>query len=300
MWRARPVSNGLPEESVVDVRAVNEGVAARAGLLIRRPNTHSVNGAGRNGAVARVAQGVDGRHVQQARVLRAVGRVASNAAFRLHRCMLVDERPACFRVALRADCILIGGGLQVGFVECAVRIVAVAAAHRALIDRVMERHVERRLLVAVALEAELGLFSLQQLLRSFGIVNAVAAEAADAGFGMRRAIEIRVSAGVAAEAGGVNLFGTELADVLNLCDIAAAFDVGLAGTVATLARDALAGMFQGETRVGVISELLHHVRVTSGACLLTDKVSGSFRRPGWGSRSGLLTQRQPGSCEPGQ
>ncbi len=54
-------------------------------------------------------------------ILRAVRRVAADAAFRLHRSVLEDERPARLGVALGADRVLIGGGLQVVAIERAVR-----------------------------------------------------------------------------------------------------------------------------------------------------------------------------------
>jgi len=254
--------------------------------------------------VALVAQGVDRRHIQHPGVLRTMGRVATDAAFRLDRGVLVDERPARLRMALGADSVLIGGGLQVIVPEGSVRIVAIAAADRAFVYRMMEGHIEGRLGVGVALEAELGLFGLQQVLGRLRSVDAVAAEAADVGFGMRGAVEVGVRASMAAETGVVDLFGAHLAEAANLRDVATALDVSLTGTVAAFARDTLAGMLESETSMRIRAEILHDIRVTSGAGLLTDEVRRVGCRFGLGSCRLLLatagSERQPGSCEPGQ
>ena len=101
------------------------GVAAGAWRQLRRSSAHPVNRGGRDWAMALVAQRVDVRHVQQPGILRAMRRVASHAALRLHRSMLIHKRPARLGVALGADRILIGRGLQVVVPERAVRIVAV-------------------------------------------------------------------------------------------------------------------------------------------------------------------------------
>jgi hypothetical protein len=100
---------------------------------------------------------------------------------------------------------------------------------------------------------------------------------------MGRAVEVRVGAGVAAQAGLIDLFRAQLVEALNLRDIAAALDVGLAGSVTTLARNTLATMFKGEAGVGISSKLIHHVRVTSGAGLLTDEIRRIHCRLRWGS-----------------
>jgi hypothetical protein len=150
--------------------------------------------------VALVAQRVDVRHIQQPRVLRTVRSVATQASFRLDRGVLEDERPARLGVALGADRILIGRRLQVVVPEGAVNVVAVAALDQAFVHLVVERHIERRLHVGVALEAKRGLRSLQQRL-FLAAVDAVAAGAADAGLGMRRTIEVGMRSRVAAQAG---------------------------------------------------------------------------------------------------
>ena len=153
--------------------------------------------------MARVAKVVDARHVQEPGVLRTMRTMAAHAAFCFDRGVLVDERPTHLRVAFGADQIRVISGAQVALLECAVHVVAICALDQAFVHLVMERHVECRFGVGMALEAESGLRGLEQ--RFFlAAVNAVAAGAADVGLGVRRAHEIRMRAGVTAEAFGID------------------------------------------------------------------------------------------------
>jgi hypothetical protein len=81
-----------------------------------------------------------------------------------------------------------------------------------------------------------------------------------------------MSASVATKAGLVDLLAGELVEAFDFGDVATAIDVSFAGTVATLAGDALALMFEGETGMGIGAKLLRDIRVTSGAGFLTDEV----------------------------
>ena len=128
--------------------------------------------------MAGVAEVVDARHVQEPCVLRTVRTVAAHAAFCLHRGVLVDKRSTHLRVALGADQIRIISGTQVAFLECAVHVVAICALDQTFVHLMMERHVECRFGVGMALEAESRLRSLEQ--RFFlAAVNAVAAGATE-------------------------------------------------------------------------------------------------------------------------
>ena len=111
-------------------------------------------------------------------------RVATQAPFRLHSCMLINEWPARLGMALGADRILIGRRLYVVVPKGAVYVMTVAALDQPFVHLVVERHIERRFCVAVALEAKRGLRSLQKRFPvPFG-VDAVATDAADARLGM--------------------------------------------------------------------------------------------------------------------
>ena len=143
--------------------------------------------------MAGVAEVVNARHVQEPGILRTMRTVAAHATFRLYRGVLVDKRPTHLRVALGADQIRVISGAQVALLEGPVHVVAIRTLDQAFVHLVMERHVECRFGVGMALEAESRLRSLEQ--RFFlASVNAVATGAADVGLGVRRAHEIRMRA----------------------------------------------------------------------------------------------------------
>ena len=184
-----------------------------------------MNGGCRDRAVALIAQEVDVRHIEQPGILRPVRRVASRATLALDRRVLVDKRPALICMALGADLIGIVPRPDVVPLKCAVHIVAIGALNQALVHFVVEGHVELRVLLGVALIAEHGLRSLEQMLalsaghgarRSAAeqsrdmelrlhvcAVNAVATGAANTGLGVRRALKVRMGAGMATEIGSV-------------------------------------------------------------------------------------------------
>src|ERR1039458_5005411 len=193
----------LSEKRRIHVRTVNVGVAAGARHAIRRSLPLTMNRAGSYRAMALVAEHVNIRHVQHPSVLRTVRRMACQAAFRFDRRVLVDKGPTHICVAFGADHALICRGPQVAVLEGAVNVMAVTALDGAFVYRVVEGHIELSFLIAVTLEAERGLRSLEQSL-ILAAVNAVAAGAADVGLGMRRAVEVGMRAGVAAKKHGVD------------------------------------------------------------------------------------------------
>jgi len=214
---------------------VNIGMAVRTSYGFRRPRAHSVNRVVSYAAVALVAKRVDGRHVQQAGILGTVRSVASQTPLGLYRDVFIDERPARLGVAPGADRVLVGRGLQIVGSEGAVHVVAIAARDQAFLYLVVKRHIERRLSVGVALEAERRLRSLQQTFFFLALVNAVAANTADLCLGVGRAVKIRVRIRVAGQAHGVNLFGRVLRGIEYLAHVAAARHVLGSRTVTTLA-----------------------------------------------------------------
>ena len=262
---------------------MNIGMAVRTSYGFRRPRAHSVNRVGCYAAVALVAERVDGRHVQQAGVLGTVRSVASQAPLGLDRDVFIDERPARLGVAFGADRVLVGRGLQVVSSEGAVHVVAIAARDQAFVHLVVERHIERRLSVGVALEAELRLRSLQQ--RFFlALVNAVATGTADLRLGVGRTVKVRVRSRVTGQALGVNLFGRVLRGIEYLARVAAALHMRLACAMAVFTRNAGGvAMHQRHLDMRVFLKSLGDSLVTAGAGCIPDKLS-SFR-----TRSGCLT-----------
>ena len=124
------------------------------------------------------AERIDVGSVQKSWIGSSVRCVARHAALGFDYPMLVNPRPRGFRMALGADCVLLRGSPEVLPIEGAMWVVAVGTLDQAFFHLVMERHVERRLRIGVALEAELRLRNLEELLGVFAGMNAVAADAA--------------------------------------------------------------------------------------------------------------------------
>src|SRR5208282_4089393 len=259
---------------------MNIGMAVRTGYGFRRPRAHSVNRVGSYAAVALVAERVDGRHVQKAGVLGTVRSVASQTPLGLDRDVLIDERPARLGVALGADRVLVGRGLHVVGSEGAVHVVAIAARDQAFVHLVVERHIERRLSVGVALEAERRLRSLQQVFFFLVLVNAVAADTADVRLGVGRPVKVRVRTRVTGQALGVNLFGRVLRWIVDLGHVAAAGHVLRPGTMAaftTLVRGTALFIERGLPVRGFLPGLVNFL-VTGLAGLRSHVVGGVRRR----------------------
>jgi len=202
--------------------------------------------------MALVAKLIDVRHVQQARVLRPVGCMAGQASLSPDGSVFVYERTAGLDMALGADGILVSSRLDVVVAECAVSVMAVTALDDAFIHLVVEGHVEGRLDVGMALEAEFRLRGDQKLGVRHRLVNAVATEAAYVCLGVRGTKEIRMSSCVAAEAGLGDLRGRELVEANDLGDIATTIDVRLAWAVAAFAGVAGASVLECQLGVRII------------------------------------------------
>ncbi len=265
-------------------------MAVRTSYGFRRPRAHSVNRVGSYAAVALVAERVDGRHVQQAGVLGTVRSVASQTPLGFDRDVFIDERPARLGVALGADHVLVGRGLQVVGPEGAVHVVAIAAHDQAFVHLVVERHIERRLSVGVALEAERRLRSLQQLF-FLAMMNAVAAGTADVRLGVGRAVKVRVRSRVTGQALGVNLFGRVLRGIEYLARVAAALHMPRPWPMATLAtlmrRPAF--LVQGGLPMRRLLPVVVQILMTGLAGLRSYVLRVGRRRIGNGSASGLST-----------
>ena len=92
--------------------------------------------------VAGQAQLIDCAEPQQTRIRRAVWRVTGAATFGLYRRMLVSEWTLLVGVAFNARRIAAGCQTRLLQLKPAVRVVTIAASHRAFQNFVMERHVE--------------------------------------------------------------------------------------------------------------------------------------------------------------
>jgi hypothetical protein len=223
---------------------------------------------------------------QQPWIRRTVRRVASRAAFRLDHRMLEDERSGCFRMALSADLIVVGGRLKLFVLECAVRIVTVAASHQALVHFVMERLSKCRLHIGMAGVAELGLRNPKKAGFIRKAMHAVATGAAQSGLAMSGLFEVGVRCCVAAEAGSVDLFCRRLGKLKNLRNVATAIDVKLARSMAAFAGHSLAAMQQGKAGMRVCPKLLNNLAMASLAGFSPNKIG--VLGWNWSLRQGAL------------
>jgi hypothetical protein len=82
--------------------------------------------------MALIAQCIHIGHVEKPRVLRSMGRVAPQTSLSLDHGMLINEGTTRFGMALGADRILIGRGLEVVVPKSAMGIMAVGTLHQAL------------------------------------------------------------------------------------------------------------------------------------------------------------------------
>jgi hypothetical protein len=195
-------------------------------------------------------------------------------------------------MALGADRIHLRGGPQVLPVERSVRIVTVRALDEAFFHLVMERLVELRLDVGVALEAELRLRYLEQRPCVFCNVNAVASDAAYVAFSVSRALEVGVLTLMAGETLRIHFPGCCFCGIEYLRGIPTAINVCLAGAVASLAGDPSLSVLLGKFGVRVTSEALGNLFMAGCAGLLTNEVArcgrcltGTGIRSGWGTLS---------------
>ena len=154
---------------------------------------------------------------------------------------------------------------------------AVAALDQALVHAVVEGHIEGRLHVGVALEAERGLRGLEQVLRSLAGVDAMATDAAYPRLGVGRAQEVGMRTRVAVQALRVHLFGRGLGRIEDLGGVAARRDMRAAGAMAGLAGDPVIAMLQGQLAVRVVGELTGHLIVATRTGFGAHKIRGRGR-----------------------
>ena len=229
----------------------------------------------------RVTLEADGVHtgaIEQPWIWSAVRDMACDAAFGFDDWMLIGKRPAFFRVALGADQVHLRRGPEVLLAKCSVGIVAVGALDKPFLHFVMEGHVELRLCVGVALEAEFRLRDLEQLFLVFAAMNAVAAYAAHVVLAVRGALEVGVLALMATQAPGIHFLRCRLGGIKDLGDVATTVDVCLARSMAAFAGRAGFAVHLCELSVLVRAESFGDFFVTGGANLLANEVSRCRRR----------------------
>jgi hypothetical protein len=123
------------------------------------------------------ADGVDLGAIEQVRTRAAMRKVACGAAFGLHYGMFIHKRPGDFRVALRADDVLLRGRPLKLLSKSAVWFMTIRAQDQSLFHLVTRGHGECGLLVIMALKAELRFRCFEQILWFTGTMDAMAVDA---------------------------------------------------------------------------------------------------------------------------
>jgi len=163
---------------------VNLVVAHGAGLIFRRLVVHGTAGPDRREGVALQTEHVHEAYFKEPGIGGTVGRVATAATLGLYRNMFVDEGSLLVDVALVADGIAAGQGLQLPDRRRSVRIMAVSALHQALVDAVVIGLGKIRLGRRMAAVAQLGLFVDQEMLILHRMMGRVAVETSDGATGV--------------------------------------------------------------------------------------------------------------------
>jgi hypothetical protein len=216
--------------------------------------------------------------------------MAGGASFGLHNSVLVDERSSRFSVALGANRIHLRRRSQIFLIECAMRIVAVGTLDEPFLDFVMEGHIELRLGVGMALEAELRLRDFEQLIFILSRVNIVAADTAYICFAVGGAVKVCVLALMTSKAPGIHFLGGRLRRIEDFGDISSAIDVSLAWTVTAFACHSGLAVRLSQSGVRVRAEPLGNLFMTGRAGFLSDELFGrssGLNRSRGGGRSSL-------------
>lgn len=265
-----------PQENLADVGTMNARVASDTRRALRREDVcrhvrHTRCGVWR-WQVTLQADCVYIRLNQQLGIRPPVREVAADATFSLNRSVLIDEGSGHQQVAFGAHDELPSSRRQRILAKSAVRIVAVCTFDQPLFNLVMGGHGELRLDVAVALEAELGLLHLEQMLRRAGCMDDVATRAAHTALPVDRALKACALAAMACLAFFIHLFSGGRGGVEDHGD-SAALRVRLAGTVTALAGHAFALMRQRRQAVRIVGKVLHDLFVTGRADSCVAKVA---------------------------
>jgi hypothetical protein len=267
---------------------VNAGVANGARLillvLVVRRADWKTGGEIRRRGVALQANRVHVRSIQQTRIRTTVRRVAGNAAFGLDHIVLIHKRSSRFGVALGADRILLRSRLEALAPKRSVGVVAVGALDQAFLHLVMERHIELRLDIGVALETQLRLRDLEEMVPIRAGVNAVTTDAAHIRFAVTRALEVGMLSRVAAETLRVHILGRRLGGIEDLARVTHAVHVCLTRSVAAFAGDPALAMHLRDLRVRIVSKFLRGLFVAGRARFRTNELARiglQCLRTGW-------------------
>lgn len=173
---------------------------------------------------------------EKPRIRGTVRRMAAYAPFGLHHRMFIYKRAGRFRMAFRANCVLIGCGAKLRTLKRPMRIVAVSALHQPLGHLVMEWLREGQLHIRMTRFAEPRLRDLEMVLLVLKLVGAMAVDTTQARLRVVRMGEVGVYRRVALEACRIDLLFGSRGKSKNFSRIAAGVDMSFSGPMAALAR----------------------------------------------------------------
>jgi len=183
---------------------MNLRVAHGASLIFGRLVVYRTDGTRGREGMALQAQHVDQADLEQTRICRTVGSVATAAALGLHRHMLVYERSLLVDMALRTSGVSASQGLHLPNRARAVGVMAVTALHQTFIYAMVVRLGKIRLGRSMASVTQLRLALHHQVLLLLRVMRRVAIKTPDVTAGVRRFREmgLRMSLAVATQTAG--------------------------------------------------------------------------------------------------
>lgn len=184
-------------EYLAQIGAMDGRVAQIAGLILLGLVMRWPQRAGRRSAVTLQAQQVDLGYAQEARIGRAVRRVATHAPFGLYRHVLVDERALLLGVALVADGIASGSGPHLAQGRGAMHAVTITAGDEPLVYAMVIGTGKLGAGRGMASVTKFGLGLDQQLALLLGVMRTVAIETTDVVAGMSGRAKVLLLAGLA-------------------------------------------------------------------------------------------------------
>ena len=252
---------------------MNARVTTDTWLALRRLDVLWHSSQGRCGVERRqVALQADCVHIglnQQIVIRSSVREVAGTTTFSKDCRVLINEGTGCCGMAFGANHELPSSRRKRILAKDAMHIVAVCAVDQTLFYLVVRGHGELRLDVSVALEAELGLLHLEQMLRRAGSMDGVAADAAYIALAVGRTLEVARPA-MACLTFFIHLFGRDRGWIEDRGS-SAAIHVCFAGAMTAFAGHAITAMRQRRPAVRIFNKVLHDLLVTrrAGGCALT-------------------------------
>lgn len=202
-------------------------VTERTSLVFGRLVVSGARGALHGKRVALQAEQVHLIDVQQPGIRRTMRRMATRATFRLHRDVLVDERPLLIHVAFETNRVALRQSTNLAERGCAMHVVAVTALNKSLVNAMTVRLRKVSFRSDVTSETEIRLLLDQQVFRFCGVVRRMAVQTTYVVAGVHRTGEVAllVALTMATQATSIRLLLRQALKAYDFRDITAGSDV---------------------------------------------------------------------------